>query len=69
MNKLSYNSAIKIDKKTYLEYYLSLLGTKHLFIFSFWPVFDYNSQILKKFKKNFYIFKIFIKNHNFIFFF
>ena len=49
MNELSYNGAIKIDKRTYFEYYLSLLRTKHLIIFSFWPAFDYNSQILKIF--------------------
>ena len=49
MNELSYLNAIKIDKRTYLEYYLSLLRTKHLFIFSFWPTFDYNSQIIKIF--------------------
>ena len=49
LNELSYNSAIKIDKRTYFEYYLSLLRTKHLIIFSFYPTFDYNSQILKIF--------------------
>ena len=49
MNELSYLNAIKIDKRTYLEYYLSLLRTKHLFIFSIWPTFDYNSQIIKIF--------------------
>ena len=49
MNELSYNSAIKIDKRNYFEFYLSLIRTKHLLIFSFWPAFDYNSQILKIF--------------------
>ena len=49
LNSLSYKSAIKIDKRTYLEYYLSLLRTKHLLFFSFWPKFDYNSKILKIF--------------------
>ena len=49
MNELSYNGAIKIDKRTYFEYYLSLLRTKHLIIFSFYSTFDYNSQILKIF--------------------
>ena len=49
MNELSYNSAIKIDKRNYFEFYLSLIKTKHLLIFSFWPAFDYNSQILKIF--------------------
>ena len=49
LNDLSYNNAIKIDKRTYCQYYLSLIRTKHLFFFSFWPVFDYNSQIIKIF--------------------
>ena len=29
MNSLSYNEALKIDKRTYFQYYLSLLKTKH----------------------------------------
>ena len=49
LNDLSYNNAIKIDKRTYCQYYLSLIRTKHLFFFSFWPAFDYNSQIIKIF--------------------
>ena len=49
MNELSYDSAIKLDNRTYFQYYLSLLRTKHLFIFSFWPAFDYNPRIIKKF--------------------
>ena len=49
LNELSYYPAIKMDKRTYFQYYLSLLRTKHLLIFSFLPTFDYNSQILKIF--------------------
>ena len=49
LNELDYNSSIKIDKRTYFQYYLSLLRTKHLLFFSFWPSFDYNSQIIKIF--------------------
>ena len=49
LNELSYRYAIKIDKRTYFQYYLSLLRTKHLLFFSFCPTFDYNSQILKIF--------------------
>ena len=49
LNQMDYESAIKIDKRTYFQYYLSLLKTKHLLIFSFWPIFDYNSKILKIF--------------------
>ena len=49
LNDLDYNSAIKIDQRTYLEYYFSLLRTKHFLFFSFWPTFDYNSRTLKIF--------------------
>ena len=49
MNELDYNEAINLDKRTYFQYYLSLLRTKHLLIFSFWSAFDYNSQIIKIF--------------------
>ena len=49
LNELDYKNAIKKDIRTYFQYYLSLLRTKHLFIFSFWPSFDYNSQIIKIF--------------------
>ena len=49
LNELSYNNAIKIDKRTYFQYYLSLIRAKHLLFFSFWPTFDYNSQIIKIF--------------------
>ena len=49
LNELSYESAVKIDKRTFFQYYLSLLRIKHLLFFSFYPSFDYNSQILKIF--------------------
>ena len=35
LNSLEYKQAIKIDKRTYIQYYLSLLKISHLFIFSF----------------------------------
>ena len=47
MNSLQYKEAIKIDKRTYLQYYLSLLRTKHLIIFTFFNNNDYNSKIIK----------------------
>ena len=47
LNNLSYKNAIKIDKRTYLQYYLSLLKTKHLLIFTFYTYTDYNSKIIK----------------------
>ena len=46
LNILSYDNAIKFDKRTYLQYYFSLLKTKHLLFFSFYPS-DYNSRIIK----------------------
>ena len=49
LNNLPYEIAIKLDKRTYSEYYISLVKTKHPLFFSFWPAFDYNSRILKIF--------------------
>ena len=46
-NLLTYNLAIQYDKKTYFEYYISLLRIKNNLIFSFFPYKDYNSQIIK----------------------
>ena len=47
INDLSYDLAIKYDKRTYCDYYFSLLRSKHLFIFSFITSNDYNSRIMK----------------------
>ena len=47
MNDLDYNEAVKIDKRTYLQYYWSLLKSGHLFIFSFITHNDYNLMIIK----------------------
>lgn len=47
LNSMDYKEAIQEDKRNYWEYYLSLVRTKHLLFFSFWPSFDYNSRILK----------------------
>ena len=47
INTLPYDEAIKIDKRTYIQFYFSLLKTKHLIIFSFCPSKDYNSRIIK----------------------
>ena len=49
LNTLKYEEALKIDKRTYIQYYISLLRTNNLFIFSFYPNKDYNSQIIKFF--------------------
>ena len=47
LNSLSYNKAIIYDKRTCCEYYISLLKIKHPIIFSFCPIKDYNTMIIK----------------------
>ena len=47
MNSLNYKDAINLDKRTYWQYYLSLLKTKHILIFTFFQYKDYNSQMIK----------------------
>ena len=47
LNNLSYKDALKIDKRSYILYYISLLKTKHLIIFTFFTYTDYNSKIIK----------------------
>ena len=47
LNNLSYEEALNIDKRKYLEYLLSLLRTKEVLIFSFYADKDYNSKIIK----------------------
>ena len=47
LNSLSYKKALKIDKRTYIQYYLSLLKTNHLFLFTFINKTDHNSRIIK----------------------
>ena len=48
-NNLSYNLAIKHDKRTFCQYYISLIKTKHLLFFSFCNSNNknYNSRIVK----------------------
>ena len=46
-NKLPYNLALQYDKRTFCQYYISLLRTKHILFFSFCGVKDYNSKIIK----------------------
>ena len=47
MNNLKYKDAIKYDKRTYLQYYWSLLKKKQLILFTFFPTNDYNLFSLK----------------------
>ena len=47
MNILEYEKEIKNDKRTYIQYYISLLKTNHLLFFTFFNNNDYNSKIIK----------------------
>ena len=47
LNSLTYAYALKFDKRTYFQYYLSLLKTKHKLIFTFCLNNDYNSKSIK----------------------
>ena len=47
LNNLEFKDAIKYDKRTFSQIYISLLKTNHLLIFSFCHLKDYNSQIIK----------------------
>ena len=49
LNSLCYESALKLDHRTYFEYYISLIKNSHPIIFSFVPYNDYNSKIIKMF--------------------
>ena len=46
LNHLEYKIALKHDKRTYCQFYLSLLRTQHNLIFTFYTN-DYNSKIIK----------------------
>ena len=47
LNTLEYEFAIKFDKRTYFQYYWSLLKKKQLILFTFLPANDYNLLSLK----------------------
>ena len=47
LNTLEYEKAVEIDKRTYCQYYISLLKKKHLILFTFLPANDYNLMSLK----------------------
>ena len=47
LNNLSYEEARETDKRKYYIYYLSLIRTKNPIIFSFFPIKDYNTMIIK----------------------
>ena len=47
LNNLEYKLALLIDKRTYFQYYWSLLKKKHLIFFTFFPSKDYNLISIK----------------------
>ena len=49
LNNLPYEKALEEDKRTFIEYYYSLLKINHLFIFTFINNKDYNSKVIKIF--------------------
>ena len=47
LNSLDYKNALIFDKRTYFQYYISLLKKKHLIFFTFIPMKDYNLYYIK----------------------
>ena len=47
LNLLTYDKALENDKRTFLEYYISLIKTKHNLVYLFYNKKDYNSKIIK----------------------
>ena len=46
INNMVYEKALRIDKRTYSQYYFSLIKTRHILLFIFYSS-DYNSTIIK----------------------
>ena len=65
LNTFSYKEASEKDKITFIEFYISLIKEKHLLIFAFFPIDDYNSMIMKL---NFFFFTCFILYCKFLIF-
>ena len=47
LNNLNYEDALLFDKRSYFQYYISLIKQKQLLIFTFYTYSDYNSKIIK----------------------
>ena len=47
INNISYNKALEMDKRTYCQFYLSLIKINHILVFTFSPNKDYNPYIIK----------------------
>jgi surface protein len=58
INNFNFENAVKFDNRSYCEYYISLINTKHLLVFTFCTSNDYNSKVIK-ITLFFYIFVLF----------
>ena len=47
LNTISFEEALEIDKRTFFQFYFSLIKLKHILIFTFNKKKDYNSYIIK----------------------
>ena len=47
IDNISYEKALENDKRTFFQYYISLLKVKHILILAFYKTKDYNSFIIK----------------------
>ena len=47
INKLTYKSVLKKDERNFWKYYISLIKTNHIIIFSFLYNKNLNSKIIK----------------------
>ena len=47
INDLNYENALEIDKRTYFQYYFSLIKRKQILIFTFFTKDDFNSRTIK----------------------
>ena len=47
LNELTYKDALKEDRRSFIQIYISLLKMKHILIFTFFQFRDYNSNIIK----------------------
>ena len=61
MNELDNEQAKKKDNRNYLQYYLSLLRTQHILIFTFFEHRDYNSSWIKIYILFYICYKLFSK--------
>ena len=48
LNNLSYELALKYDKREFCDYYFSLIRSKQIVFLSFCDFNDYNSGVIKK---------------------